>query len=1037
VVTPDEALEQQLKTIEAMVHDVHLAGLARSRDPLMVFLLDSENANCMTSDVMDIVRRVMKLFGPHVFVAVLTICCVFKPAIAAPQLIPPSAPSSLAAESSTSTSIQLDWLTHGSASGIAIERRIATTTYAEIARVGGAIELYFDIGLVTGKQYSYRIRAYNRRGHKYAYSTYSNEASTAPVQIPALTPTPTLTPAPPPTATYTPAAPTPTSTPIIPTPTPIPPIAACEGTDFYGLCLKTLKSFATQSKEQGHPDTVTPASAWHGPGLVTDLRRSPIGIYVVDKSTSRIRGYDGWPADRLAPPAVVLGGRGLACNGDDNLGSLTNPGPDTLCLMGYPLWTNTGEQWGAINPEVDLDGNVYMPDEQNDRVVVYYQPLSADKTGGRGDGVADAVYGQPDLYSNGPNRRGPVGPDTLNLTGALGATHSGSPTIDSNSNVYIADTGNHRVVIAPKGSRVGTVFLGQKSGTAAVATDCSPPGPTIYALDKTCNPTMARVDESTGELWVTDETSPMSGSGHGPFEARILVFTPPFTTGMAATRQIKPTLDKPMTPDGYVYYFTSKGFRFNTHPAYPTGKIWNTEHYPSWRRRVELLDADGQFVTIINAHNKYEKADWAYNSTLYPGCGAWDNPPEKIGNPSGTLAFDDAGNILLFDETRSFVGKYALPYVMDANNCIPTPAALLGQRNTIGPANIDGSTGVNVIGSQLVVSDRNRLMVWDGYMTKPTNAPADFAVGQPDLYTRGQGALSLSDRHEVTTDDLGHMWGINSQGRWYVFALPLFPGQIQLASWMSTYWQGRDLDPPISLFNPYGAIFDPWRKVIWFADNSRLLRISDYANFASGRVHIDAVLGKSDTTSTTCTAPSQTTFCSARRLKLDRLGNLYVIENDYECKANNRISMIRSTDLDAIGPPQANIIFPTVPISKVWTRQRLGNDFNWFGSCSQGPDTVDYPSSPITVAFDSQNHMMVGNDGYYAQLHQTERAWKQLWWYPNPLVDLNPTASIRLPMGAVGGLDFDEQDRLIVQDHTWSRVWVIDPQEPGWLVPIL
>ena len=46
---------------------------------------------------------------------------------------------------------------------------------------------------------------------------------------------------------------------------------------------------------------------------------------------------------------------------------------------------------------------------------------------------------------------------------------------------------------------------------------------------------------------------------------------------------------------------------------------------------------------------------------------------------------------------------------------------------------------------------------------------------------------------------------------------------------------------------------------------------------------------------------------------------------------------------------------------------------------------------------------------------------------------------IRLPIGAVGDVHFDAADRLIVQDHTWPRIWVIDLDEkdlqgrPVWL----
>jgi len=41
----------------------------------MISVSDRENAECMTHDVMDIVSRLVRSFGPHVFVVLLLLCC--------------------------------------------------------------------------------------------------------------------------------------------------------------------------------------------------------------------------------------------------------------------------------------------------------------------------------------------------------------------------------------------------------------------------------------------------------------------------------------------------------------------------------------------------------------------------------------------------------------------------------------------------------------------------------------------------------------------------------------------------------------------------------------------------------------------------------------------------------------------------------------------------------------------------------------------------------------------------------------------------
>ena len=62
---------------------------------------------------------------------------------------------------------------------------------------------------------------------------------------------------------------------------------------------------------------------------------------------------------------------------------------------------------------------------------------------------------------------------------------------------------------------------------------------------------------------------------------------------------------------------------------------------------------------------------------------------------------------------------------------------------------------------------------------------------------------------------------------------------------------------------------------------------------------------------------------------------------------------------------------------------------------------------------------------------------RQLYLYRNPLTKTTPDAWIELPMGAPGEITFDPQDNLVVQDHTWNRVWVINYDlDPAWLRPI-
>src|SRR5437870_2062888 len=95
---------------------------------------------------------------------------------------PPAAPSNLTLTSpvlNPDTTLQLAWTDNSTnETGFAIERRMGTGTYSEIATVGASVTSYTDTGLTAGTPYSYRVRAWNAVG----YSRYSDEVSDTTAQ---------------------------------------------------------------------------------------------------------------------------------------------------------------------------------------------------------------------------------------------------------------------------------------------------------------------------------------------------------------------------------------------------------------------------------------------------------------------------------------------------------------------------------------------------------------------------------------------------------------------------------------------------------------------------------------------------------------------------------------------------------------------------------------------------------------------------------------------------------------------------------------
>lgn len=154
-------------------------------------------------------------------------------------------------------------------------------------------------------------------------------------------------------------------------------------------------------------------------------------VYVSDQENNRVLQYNNpVESDRVAD--AVFG----QFNFYDNYAATTN--------------VSLNRPWGVT---VDSQGNVYISDQNNNRVLRFDTPLSSDV-------VADRVYGQPDFSSSAPNNGG--------LT-ALSLRLPAGVTVDSQDNLYVADTANHRLLIYEASSMTDTVadqVLGQPSFTS-------------------------------------------------------------------------------------------------------------------------------------------------------------------------------------------------------------------------------------------------------------------------------------------------------------------------------------------------------------------------------------------------------------------------------------------------------------------------------------------------------------------------------------------------------------------------------------------
>lgn len=838
---------------------------------------------------------------------------------------------------------------------------------------------------------------------------------------------------------------------------------ACDQNNYFSMCDPSrIKIFGQKNSKLTSRDTVSANKIYHASGIVIDTSVKPNRIYTPDTGNNRILGFSSLgycsintstkctnDSDCPNQQCIIDGSKNAdivfgqdnfsdsACNRDNNIGIFNKPTNKSLCFIDFPIATNISEIWTRLNLDVDKEGNLYVPDIHNNRILIYYQPFSTDKSNGKGDSIADFVIGQNDFKSNSENiGLGKFNRNEKSIYIGIGypSPTSKGVSVDSQGNVWVADTHNGRVLRFPKGLNTADLVIGQANFTSSERFCTIDDSSNLHRL---CAPSLAKINPDTGELFVLDELD----LPQKPFAARILVFTPPFTNGMSASKNIKAKQDKPLSNTDWTYFFQSSGFTFNKYKTgdYANGIIWVSEHISN---RVSLLDANGNILKVIGAKDKYQRGcDYAYYGTC--------KGPDAIFNnfnlcwPGGSPALDDNNNIYLADENFHRISRFNLPYTLTKHStsnlmCIPDPNGGMFNGTTpnkVGPGNTSESVGLLAYNNQLILKDFDRYLIWNNYKTNNNSNNADFIIGQKDSITRESNQYQLGSRSFHTVDDKARMWTNNGHGKLIVYQLPLIKTSEPIANFVKLFWS----DNPSSevSYSATSITFHPLEKALYLTDieNHRILRISNYENISNGnKLLVDKVIGQPDKNTTKCnhyypnnwtadSPPTAESLCGPLQVEVDKLGNLFVTENNYECHGNNRILVYTYEDLKA-----NNKLFPKLNAKKVF----ISNSFT--ESVGPGMDRdCKTDQSYISMTFNSKNNLVVGNDGYFND--NNIRYLHQLYIFDDPLKK-NPDGSFvqgqkpdrvyfYLPMGAPGEIQFDEADNLIVQDHTWSRTWLI------------
>jgi uncharacterized protein (TIGR03437 family) len=574
-----------------------------------------------------------------------------------------------------------------------------------------------------------------------------------------------------------------------------------------------------QSKTySANPNLVEGRELYQPLGIAIDNSGAAPAVYVSDTGNNRVLGWKNAAAFNNGQMADIVVGQ-------VDFWTTWQQGPGILPPV---PGQGTSLQAGLSSPTglaVDGSGNLYVADSGNNRILRYPKPFT------NSNHIPDLAIGQPNFNSRSANCTAPLSAQGICL--ANGSTVlQANIALDGSGNLWMTDAGNRRVLefaaadLAKGGGGLTAILeIGQADFTS-LKTNLNP-GATGANItpDQFAVPAALAFDPQ-GRLFVSDSDS------NSPTQlSRVLVFAPPFTNAMAASRimGVLPLTGIPtqlqtdstvmnapegvfFLPNGQIGIVDSGYNRILIFPPYNQWPAQVTQFSPM---AVGVVGQNND-LTLTNPNNAPQ------NPTFYPP-------------PSASVFFQPQAAVLFNSEL----------YVVDAGN---NRVIVMPLQSSAGQPAFGAAT--RVLGQYSTTTGSINLIEGkELYLGVDSGLAIDSTGATPHLYVADPGnhrVLGYKDIYKVAA-------GPGS-------VADIIIGQPNGQTGLCNYPTGDPGQPTSSsLCSPVGLLVDSQGN-LWVADrgNGRVLRFP--APFSqTGQPVADLVLGQASFTSKT-TDPTQSTM---------------------------------------------------------------------------------------------------------------------------------------------------------------------------------